>query len=1740
MTKGSIVSAIKLVGYPPFDGSISYSFMASLDNYYTDPQFESEFLPNTGSNIVRYDDSGIFQTLTSPEQAYVSLKLSQISSFADITFSPASGSTGDLNFGAVNYTSGNAAAWASPGNIDATGVASGDIWLTTQGRLASGTNWNNNKGDKPYNTIPHEIGHVLGLRHSDVNAANLGAEDNQKFTMMSEVVDPGRVSRGIIAVTSPQLYDIASLQYLYGRNDDFASGDTPYSVFHELNLGDSSSQSKSISIWDGGGIDTINASNALYTSSSGDSGSLIDLRPGHFSSIGLNSYLDVSFSGAPTIDDVGLENISIAFGAYIENAIGGENDDVIIGNKLANILEGGDGRDILFGAGSSVVLSEEYGVDHGDVEEDDGDYDKIRLGGVDDDVLPDESSVGDTLRGGGGADFLFGSRGADILEGGTGNDFLVGGAGDDEIWGGTNDNDQGATDGTDKVDYSAAPERISLAFNGTSKSASIIIKDGEGGTDTLHSIEEIVGSAHNDVFKFDGVVPKNYSLKVYSGGGGETRSDVVNLLDANGGIHFVNTNTVGTIKNNEGNLTGQIQLFGFQTQIIGSDYDDRISDSADGNKRINGGFGNDEISTAGSTGDAMIKGGVGDDIITGGAGNDRLFGEAGTNILNGGEGSDYLASSGQPYMEGGDILSGGDGSDYLFSDFEQNDATLNGGAGNDVIDVRQARESIIQFGAGDGHDMVLAGPSEEGHPLGIGNRIDLSTLSKSEVTFIWDPQTILENIPPNGNPIDAPGQLKMQGDLVIKINATGDTILIQNIVATSTYWFNESEAYAPPFDQPNDFFQLGVAFPEVLFSDGAVVSEDLYGTNQAIALEFDSVSAYATALEEYQDAVTGDPLDNEGTSGNDDLGGSGGDDTITGEDGDDSFHSSGGDDTIDGGDGYDVLNLFGGRDAFTITRDGVTGIITVEDNNGLEGKLTLSAVEAIYFASENEEYVVEDLLGYVGTSGADTLTGTDRDNEIFGLDGNDTIYGRGGADLIDGGDDEDVLYGEDGDDFLVGGAGDNNLDGGDGVDTADYSAAVAAVTVNLALGTASVNGLGGSDVIANIENVVGSDFADMLTGDGLDNSLDGGLGTDTMAGRDGDDAYQVDNVSDVVTESANEGSDTIRTTLSSYTLGANVENLHFTGTGNFTGAGNALDNLIRGGADDDDLSGGDGDDSFEESGGDDLVDGGDGFDVMRLSGYFYDYSITDNLDGTLTVSAYYDETNSNMLTDVEAFYFTGDDETYTLTQLFPLTLTGTVGDDVLSGGAQGDSIDGGDGNDSLLGRLGSDVLQGGNGDDELNGGQGDDEIDGGDGFDTAKFSGSSYDYMVSFEPDGTIVVSGMGDGDYGYDILENVEAFYFAADDITLELIDLPPLGTSGNDVIVGSDRPDWLYGLEGDDSLTGGLGSDGLDGGEGADTMTGGDGDDYYYVDDAGDVIVEAGSDEYDGVEASISHTLGSTLENLTLTGSANLNGTGNASNNEIFGNDGDNIISDMDGDDYVRAGLGNDYYEMGAGDDSLGEDGGDDTFAYGLGDGHDIISEYLGLDVLEFDAGIDPGDVTVTADGDSYILTFDGEEGSVTIENGQLQDNAIEEVHFDDNTVWDATDLYNMAFGQSLMMMSAPGSGGGELDGAAPEGGTPFNSWQWGAAMIGNQNWFKGLDGVAGPLGGAFDRDRGRDHDRGRGQNSGNANILHQAGWLIEAVSAFNGGSGMDAMQFFKDAFERAGPEDWHANPQFGDRHV
>ncbi|MGV3550042.1 RCC1 domain-containing protein [Rhizobium sp.] len=257
------------------------------------------------------------------------------------------------------------------------------------------------------------------------------------------------------------------------------------------------------------------------------------------------------------------------------------------------------------------------------------------------------------------------------------------------------------------------------------------------------------------------------------------------------------------------------------------------------------------------------------------------------------------------------------------------------------------------------------------------------------------------------------------------------------------------------------------------------------------------------------------------------------------------------------------------------------------------------------------------------------------------------------------------------------------------------------------------------------------------------------------------------------------------------------------------------------------------------------------------------------------------------------------------------TINGSVGDDYLNGGVGDDSLFGGDGADMLVGASGNDFLDGGLGADTLLGGDGDDI------------------YVV--DDAGDLVIEEL---DHGHDTVRASITYTLGA--------NVEDLVLTGGDNIDGTGN-----GLA--NSLTGNDGNNRLDGGVGADTMAGGLGDDTYVVDDIGDIVIEAADAGIDLVKASISYTLTANVENLSLTGTSDIDGYGNELANVLRGNRGDNRLFGHDGADQLFGGAGADRLVGGLGADRLTGGAGADLFVFNAVEetlqrpsGRDIITDF------------------------------------------------------------------------------------------------------------------------------------------------------------------------------------------------------
>ena len=299
-----------------------------------------------------------FAALNQMQQSAARLALARWSAVCNLRFIevPDEGGGGVLRFGTCssNVVPTSAAYYPSSAEYG------GDVWF---GNSNSNAPDNPQAGNYDYLTFIHEIGHALGLKHPHslrgvFPVASLDS-DAMQYTVMSyrsyigDSTSGGYSNGGTSYATSPMVNDIAAVQYMYGANYNFNSGNTRYVV-------NPNKATVFATVWDGGGTDT-------YDLSGFSTGVSIDLRPGQWSftssaQLAQLNYYEVAYGYSSTLVrapgnfcNALLCNEDIR--SLIENAVGGSGDDVLIGNQVGNCLQGGLGKDTLtLGDGSDTVL----------------------------------------------------------------------------------------------------------------------------------------------------------------------------------------------------------------------------------------------------------------------------------------------------------------------------------------------------------------------------------------------------------------------------------------------------------------------------------------------------------------------------------------------------------------------------------------------------------------------------------------------------------------------------------------------------------------------------------------------------------------------------------------------------------------------------------------------------------------------------------------------------------------------------------------------------------------------------------------------------------------------------------------------------------------------------------------------------------------------------------------------------------------------------------------------------------------------------------------------------------------------------------------------------------------------------------------------------------------------------------------------------------------------------------------
>ncbi|NKF23342.1 calcium-binding protein [Solimonas marina] len=1262
--------------------------------------------------------------------------------------------------------------------------------------------------------------------------------------------------------------------------------------------------------------------------------------------------------------------------------VGGDGDDRLIASNGDDYLHGGSGQDtIVAGAGDDVIWGDrdlagantDWSVTRETIVNGSQTSYNLTESGVTPIALAPGAGDDDIIIAGAGADWVYAGGGNDFIDAGTGNDLVFADAGSDVVLGG---------DGDDDISGDADDDGSSGGLSGSLHGADYL--DGGAGNDTLYGnggADTLLGGAGSDyLFGDDNVTPGQYQ-------GDDT-------LDGGAGNDYL----IGGGGNDD--LTGgdgDDQLQGDSEILDGQYHGDDTLDGGAGNDVLGGQGGNDTL--YGGDGDDQLDGDsnstlaayYGADWLYGGAGEDILFGNGGSDFLFGGDDDDLLygdadnvavADQGDDFLDGGDgndqlvgyagsdTLFGGNGDDRLYGDLQSTDPTSQG---DDYLDGGDGDDLLVGYGGDD----TLVGGAGADQMYGDVAGTDAASQGADSLDG-GDGDDTLVGYGNNDTLVGGAGNDYLYGDASdIDASLHGDDEL------------DGGDGDDHLIGEGGNDTLLGGNGNDQLFGDADDVDAAHHGN---------------------------DILD--GGAGDDYLRGYGGNDQLMGGDGIDTLQGDEGDDTLSGGAGNDILSGGGGVDQL----NGDAGDDSLSGNDGNDILTDTSGNNSLYGGAGDDALTTGDGADYLsGGDGADQLVGGDGDDQLYGGAGDDTLEGGAGNDILVAGTGNDTLSGGAGDDVYVFSLGDGtkHITDTGGFNTLVLQDGITLSNIHLGLGSLLIETSAGGDAIhldgvdynnlvdtSPISSIEFSDgttmtLADVVEAVGI--SLPSTPDADTITGTSARDNIAALEGDDTVTAGA--GDDIV-------TLGAGDDTADG-GDGNDTISGDDGDDVIYGGAGSDivnggsgvdHLYGGDGDDTLSGGAGDDVVEGNAGNDTLMLDGD------SDVASGGTGDDEYIVAGNAATLIE------NADEGTDTVVASVDFTLGENIERLVLaegSGATQGvgndldNEIIGNSASNTLTGLAGNDVLAGGAGDDLLDGGTGADQMSGGMGDDT---------YVVDDADDSVTEAFGEGadtvQAAVNYTLADNVE---------NLSLVGAGAIEGTGNDgdnVLDGNELDNTLMGGAGADTLNGAAGNDLLDGGSGADQLSGGTGDDEYVVDNVNDVITEAVGEGTDTVISSINYSLAANVENLQLSGSDDINATGNSGSNTLTGNDGANRLDGGAGDDILVGGLGDDTYVVDSANDQITEDvdGGTDTvevaFSYTLGanlenitllgssdidatgnDGYNILTGNSGNNRLDGGGGYD--DLIGGAGDDTYIE--DNADDFAIEDAGQGNDTVIRSVSSD-----------------------------------------------------------------------------------------------------------------------------------------------
>ncbi|MEJ2406667.1 MAG: calcium-binding protein [Candidatus Thiodiazotropha sp.] len=838
----------------------------------------------------------------------------------------------------------------------------------------------------------------------------------------------------------------------------------------------------------------------------------------------------------------------------------------------------------------------------------------------------DGGAGNDYMMGGDGEDYLNGGEDIDYLSGGGGDDILIAGGGERNLLAGGAHNDTMV--GSSGVDFILGDAYISLEdrLPGATNDWYVTHEDH---TYTFHNCDGLVfGWSVRDLDGND---------RIFAGAGNDViiAGGMADIIDGGTGDDYI-----------EGDGGGDTIFGGAGADTINGAGGEQSAYSADGDDYIDGGAGDDVIEGGG--GSDTIYGGSGNDILNGGGddenlyvtpdGGDRMFGESGEDRLYGGLGNDYLDGG-----EDDDELSGGDGADILL-----------GGGGLDLLVGDDGDDYLIggadddQLQGGNDNDLLI-GESGNDKLFGEEGSDTLHGGSGNDELFGEDGDDYLDGGTEDDYLDGGAGDDYLEGgagddDI---LGGAGNDVLYSGAGNDTLDGGEGTDTYVLDLSSGSDVILDHAGMNILQFSSDInladVWSMPLISPEGTLYLGLDYCSSSLVAI--HSAAVSG-------------------------------------------------------------------GLVRIDDGVTTSLSEIVNQVEGDYvMATPLGGNLVGSALGdrLIGAAGNDGISGQSGDDWLEGGAGDDVLMGGAGADALLGGAGFDRLYGDDGDDYLDGGSGGAALYGGYGSDT--YAYGVNSDDIAISDTTSSSSDI---DRLIMHEGIVPDDVTPWREGDNLklyihseanvisvsmffesENSgieqvvfSDGTVwdrsyftpevlsqGADALTGTSGDDVYSVDHPGDTISEQADNGTDTVHTTIR-YTLPDNVENLVLEGTTDIKGYGNALDNHIVGNSGNNLL---DGMTAVSTAG--DVLEGGEGDDTYVVRNLEQVQIIEHAGEGTDTLICY-DTTGCVLPDNVENLTMKpGGAWDYTTVRL-----TGNALDNVLVGFTDRENyIDGGEGADVMWG-----------------------------------------------------------------------------------------------------------------------------------------------------------------------------------------------------------------------------------------------------------------------------------------------------------------------------------------------------------------------------------------------------------------------------------------------------------------------